>query len=110
MEAGRKRFNNIDLWRAIAAFLVVAIHCPFPGALGEAVANVGRIAVPFFFIVSGFFCYSEDADVNRKKAVRQIKTILGIVLIFLARKVAIALGERCKNKTEKLKCQEHQIL
>lgn len=54
MEAVRKGFNNIDLWRGVAAFLVVAIHCPFPRVLGEAVANVGRIAVPFFFIVSGF--------------------------------------------------------
>lgn len=46
------------MWRTIAAFLVVAIHCPFPGVFGCVIANKGRIAVPFF-------CYNNDVNLNR---------------------------------------------
>ena len=33
------------------------MHCEFPGVLGTAVQAISRFCVPFFFMVSGFFCF-----------------------------------------------------
>lgn len=36
---------------------VVFMHCEFPGIMGTAVQAVSRFCVPFFFMVSGYFCF-----------------------------------------------------
>lgn len=33
------------------------MHCEFPGTLGVAVQTISRFCVPFFFMVSGYFCF-----------------------------------------------------
>ena len=49
-----KRNNGIDILRLLCAFLVVCIHARFPGVIGEYIKAIARIAVPFFFICSGY--------------------------------------------------------
>ena len=49
------RFNGIDCLKAIAAFLVVCIHAPFPGMFGIHFKAITSIAVPVFFMITGFF-------------------------------------------------------
>ena len=51
------RNKSLDAAKAIAAFLVVFIHISFPGMTGRIIKTLARSAVPFFFMVSGFFCY-----------------------------------------------------
>ena len=48
------KFQNqyINIMKALAAFLVVFIHVPFPGLAGSIVTAIARISVPFFFWVS----------------------------------------------------------
>ena len=36
---------------------VVFMHCEFPGITGIAVQAISRFCVPFFFMVSGYFCF-----------------------------------------------------
>ena len=57
------RNNNIDILKIVMAFLVVALHI-FPvfgidgpeGLISYEIANgITRIAVPTFFIISGYF-------------------------------------------------------
>lgn len=36
---------------------VVFMHCEFPGIMGVAVQAISRFCVPFFFMVSGYFCF-----------------------------------------------------
>lgn len=52
-----KRSASIDALKIIMAFLVVCLHMPFPGRLGILVNVIARIAVPCFFVISGFFSY-----------------------------------------------------
>ena len=33
------------------------MHCEFPGLMGTAVQAISRFCVPFFFMVSGYFCF-----------------------------------------------------
>lgn len=56
----RRAYPAIDLFRMVAAFLVVAIHvAPFasidPAIDDVATYTLGRIAVPFFLATTGFF-------------------------------------------------------
>lgn len=76
---------SIDIFRYIAAILVVAIHThPFTEinyTLGYIATQVlPRIAIPFFFIVSGFFYI--DKLLNGKSVFETIKKILLIYLIW----------------------------
>lgn len=71
------RAKNIDILKAVCAFLIVCIHIPFPGGVGEYFTSISRIAVPIFFMITGYF-YS---DVTKKKReIQQIKKILKLVI------------------------------
>lgn len=72
-----RRYYSLDAMKAIAAFLVICIHMPFPGEAGKIIVALARIAVPFFFMVSGFFMGTNLKSIK--------KSIFNIVkLTFLA--------------------------
>ncbi len=55
-----KTFAGIDYFRFIAAFFVIAIHISPLSVLSEGIDYlitycIGRIAVPFFFMTTGYF-------------------------------------------------------
>lgn len=63
IEAQNKQYNYcLDFMKGIACLFVVWMHCEFPGKTGIIVQAISRFCVPFFFMVSGFFC------VNMSKA------------------------------------------
>ena len=56
--ASQKQYNYcLDFIKGIACMFVVFMHCEFPGIMGTAVQAVSRFCVPFFFMVSGYFCF-----------------------------------------------------
>lgn len=60
-----KKYGGLDTFRVIAAFLVVAIHTsPLSSFSGEAdfflTRVIARLAVPFFFLVTGHFILGEQ--------------------------------------------------
>ena len=58
MTAGKKQYNYcLDFLKGIACVFVVFMHCEFPGITGTAVQAISRFCVPFFFMVSGYYCY-----------------------------------------------------
>ena len=59
--------------KAILTFLIVCIHVPFFGRAGAYFTALARVAVPVFFIITGYF-YSDT--VARHKEKQQIKKIL----------------------------------
>ena len=63
--------------KAICAFLIVCIHVPFPGRVGAYFTALTRMAVPVFFMITGYF-YSDT--IARHKEKRQIKKILYLVV------------------------------
>ena len=70
-----EKVHSIDCMRAIAAFLVVCIHIPFYGTGGSVAIAYGKIAVPFFLVVCGYFCYRTDKEEFSKRLKKQIKKI-----------------------------------
>lgn len=67
----KKTYNAIDLTKFLCAYLVMMIHIE-PFGTNEKFANISfivqncatRIAVPFFFIASGFFFYRKNYSNN----------------------------------------------
>lgn len=70
--------------KGIACIGVVFMHCEFPGWFGMLVQCVMRFCVPFFFMVSGYFCFKENGTVNYAKKLKHIGLItLGASVFYL---------------------------
>ncbi len=80
ISGGRVRNSSIDLFRYIAAVMVVAIHTqPFSDVSGEAgyvfSQILPRAGVPFFFAVSGYF-YIQKLEKKQKPFLPYIRRLL----------------------------------
>lgn len=71
----------INIIKAIASFLVVLIHAPFPGLLGNIIKALARMAVPFFFCVSGYFFYKGNKQTELSSVFRKIKKLVRLLLL-----------------------------
>ena len=61
MKNAMSRNKCIDTAKGMACILVLFIHYPFPGVIGQLIKVIGRSSVPFFFMVSGCF-YGKHRD------------------------------------------------
>ena len=75
----QQKNNTLGLLKLFASYMVVFIHVLFYGKLGVVVDALARFAVPFFFLVSGYYSYQIPCD----KIKQRIQKIL-ILLIFSA--------------------------
>ena len=78
MEKNLERRYQLDALKAICAFFVVCLHAPFPGVVGEYINVLSRMAVPIYFIITGYF-YSDIQKRGRQE--QQIRKILKLVLL-----------------------------
>lgn len=89
VEYENNSINLINLAKLIASILVVAIHTMNPNAdMGYFVIVVSRVAVPFFFICSGYFLssklYYQDKSIRKKYIYKYIQRIFNYYLIWSA--------------------------
>ena len=68
---------GLDVLKFICSFMVICIHIPFPEPVNTIVLPITRIAVPIFFMITGYF-YSVTKE--RNSQVRQIKKIAKLFL------------------------------
>lgn len=75
--------------KGIACLLVITIHFPLHGMIGEWVSLLSRCAVPFFFVVAGRYAYggrTADAPGLRKKMLARLLritcTALGVLAVY----------------------------
>lgn len=94
----KKYYTGIDLFRLISALLVVAIHTSPLSSISETsdfilTRVIARVAVPFFFMTSGFFLISKYNH-STKKLLAFMKNILSIygIAIFLYIPINIYMG------------------
>lgn len=77
MQAGNRTLYSLDFFKFVACIGIILIHCKFPGYLGGVLRTCGKIGVPFFFMISGYFClYKEDLVVDKVKILKKISHIL----------------------------------
>ena len=77
----QEKIHSLQVMRIIAAFLVVSIHIPFHGNIGSFTIAFGKIAVPFFLVICGYFLYRESNDEFLLRIKKQFKNILYLTLI-----------------------------
>lgn len=75
----KQRITSYDTFRAIGAFLVVFMHYPLKVGWTDEVNVLSRIVVPFFFMVSGYFNYSKELQLDKVK--RELKKIISILVV-----------------------------
>lgn len=82
-----KAYNyNLDFIKGVACIFVVFLHCEFPGIFGIAVQAISRWCVPFFFMVSGYYCYKEtptDLSQRKRKAKHIFKITVNASLFYI---------------------------
>lgn len=84
----KKNIGGIELFRILAALLIVAIHTSPLMMINETAdfiltRTIARVAVPFFFMVSGFFLFSEERlNASRlQRFVRKTAALYGIAIL-----------------------------
>lgn len=73
----KKRNIFVDIFKIALVYLVVCTHF-HPYFLQS---GIFRLAVPAFFMISGFFQYSNDEQVKNKKAINFVKSSIKYLLI-----------------------------
>lgn len=65
-----KRNGTIDLFRLLAALVVVFIHTSFTSNVGKIIIEtIGLLPVPFFMMISSYYCFKNGNDWRRTKRV-----------------------------------------
>lgn len=80
-----RRINNVlNFLKGVGCIAVVLIHVRFPGLFGELIHKLSQFAVPIFFMISGYFSYSEDGIGSRRvwKKARRIFRITMVATVF----------------------------
>ncbi len=72
------RNQNIDILKAVCAIMIVSIHTSYPGK--DYLIVLSRIAVPCFFMISGFLMWTDDRLILQKRVVKTIKHITVITI------------------------------
>lgn len=79
---GVKRYDSLDIMKFILCFLVVAIHSnpldDISPILNRLFIGIDRLAVPLFFIASGFFLFKRD--LTKRNVSKYIKRIGGLYI------------------------------
>lgn len=78
-----ERGQAIEWGRLLASCLVVFLHVPLPGNAGAYISCLTRMAVPFFFLVSGYFCYGTDGNGLARRLARTGKLNLSATLLYI---------------------------
>jgi len=82
-----KRNHLFDVYRVIAALLIVYLHCSVPGVIGEIIGIYTILGVLFFFAVTGYFL--ADSEKSGGKQIKKLGLMfLGTSLFYLVWNIA----------------------
>ncbi len=98
LQAKSNTIPSLFFIKAICAFLVVIIHTDLPWK--EYINPFLRIAVPIFFMISGYFTYTTTRKATEKKIIKYLKKILWITLYANFIYYFVALSISLVNHTE----------
>lgn len=80
------RNHSLDWFKGIACIAVVFFHVSFPGSVGLIVNTITRFAVPFFFMVSGYYSFhaeGRNADSGKRHIAHILKIIIACAIVYV---------------------------
>ena len=79
----RKRYDTLDVLRIVASFFVVLVHIHLPAPFTAPSMAIARYAVPFFYLISGYFLYdpSDDTTARIKRIKRSLLKAARLTLV-----------------------------
>lgn len=103
-----KENSCLNFLKGISCLIVVLLHCPIPGIIGDGIIYALRFPVPVFFMISGYFCYYRD-PVWIKKAWMKILKLLIASEILCGIVSFICLDESMTEQLQKLSLWDHPL-
>lgn len=76
------RNTFLNFIKGLACIGIVFIHIQFPNKFGMIVKNLGSYAVPIFFMISGYYIYTCDLQVVKRRLSKIIKIFIVAYLTF----------------------------
>lgn len=73
--------SSLYALKGICAFLVVCCHAPLFSGFEKWLIPLSTSAVPFFFVITGYFLYNEDTSILQTKISKTIKKLIPIIVI-----------------------------
>jgi len=77
----KQRNYSLDIFKLIASFFVIIIHCTSGFPNHDYLVATARFAVPVFFIISGWYSYNAVTSRNYKKIWKRIVSLLRLFII-----------------------------
>lgn len=78
-----KRIVMLDIAKLAMMMFVITIHYGFFGFSESIKATIPRVGVPFFLIVTGYFLYSDQKEIQNKKYLKAfIKSLIMAIIAF----------------------------
>lgn len=84
----QERNNGIDFLKYVCCFLIILIHVDLPVGTENFILPITRMAVPIFFIITGYF-YTETCNKGKEK--KQLLKIFRLALIANALHLAFGI-------------------
>lgn len=78
----QRRWDGLSFLKLLACIVVILLHCPLPGLIGDAVIYGLRFSVPCFFMISGYFAFGRPEAWLRKKLVQTIRTTVIVEALY----------------------------
>ncbi len=75
--------SSLYVLKALCAFAVVILHAPL-GAFTDYACLISSIAVPIFFMVTGYFLYSADVQQTCNRIKKTIRKVIPLILLLQA--------------------------
>lgn len=82
--------HALNLLKFFACVAVVFIHVTFPGKTGEIIKSESSWAVPFFYMISGYYAFGNNAEDIQRKLRKIVKTFLYAYLLHFAFGLCVA--------------------
>lgn len=81
----KNRNTCLDFLRGLLCISIVLIHIPFPGTLGKVLSIGNMVAVPFFFMTSGYYAWENGRnsdEVLKRRALKMIKILVEMFILY----------------------------
>ena len=79
----KEKNRCMNFVKGICCIAVILSHCSFPNKIGNLITYPLKIAVPFFFMISGYFAYHKNNKKIFHKAIHILKLLLVSEIVYI---------------------------